>query len=153
MAAHQAPPSLGFSRQEDWSVLPFPSMHESEKWKWSHSVMSDSSQPHGWQPTRLLCPWDFPGKNIGVGCHRLLYAIAFSILCTRKTKKFMWFTLLQWSIKNLQYFQGMPVQFSGKEIVTDSIKFTYSHLVQAAIARLTGICVKTKDDNQELKPG
>ena len=34
-------------------------MHESEKWKWSRSVVSDSSQPHGLQPTRLLCPWDF----------------------------------------------------------------------------------------------
>ena len=34
MAAHQAPPSLGFSRQEHWSGLPFPSpMQESEKWK------------------------------------------------------------------------------------------------------------------------
>ena len=33
-AAHQAPPSLGFSRQEHWSGLPFPSpMHESEKRK------------------------------------------------------------------------------------------------------------------------
>ena len=32
MAAHQAPPSMGFSRQEHWSGLPFPSpMHESEK--------------------------------------------------------------------------------------------------------------------------
>ena len=42
-AAHQAPLSLGFSRQEHWSGLPFPSpMHESEKWKWSRSVMSDS---------------------------------------------------------------------------------------------------------------
>ena len=31
-AVHQAPPSLGFSRQEHWSGLPFPSpMHESEK--------------------------------------------------------------------------------------------------------------------------
>ena len=31
-AAHQAPPSLGFSRQEHWSGLPFPSpVHESEK--------------------------------------------------------------------------------------------------------------------------
>ena len=28
--------------------------------------------PHGWQPTRLLCPWDSPGKNTGVGCHALL---------------------------------------------------------------------------------
>ena len=73
MAAHQAPPSLGFSRQEHWSGLPFPSpMHKSEKWKWSRSVMSDSSRPHGLQPTRLLHPWDCPGKSTGVGCHCLL---------------------------------------------------------------------------------
>ena len=31
--------------------------------------MFDSSRPHGLQPTRLLCPWDFPGKSTGVGCH------------------------------------------------------------------------------------
>ena len=72
-AAHQAPPSLGFSRQERWSGLPVPSpMHESEKWKWSCSVMSNSSWPHGLQPTRLLRPWDFPGKSTGGGCHCLL---------------------------------------------------------------------------------
>ena len=41
--SHQAPPSLGFSRQEHWSGLPFPSpVHESEKWKRSRSVVSDS---------------------------------------------------------------------------------------------------------------
>ena len=34
--------------------------------------MSDSSHPHGLQPTRLLRPWDFPGKSTGVGCHCLL---------------------------------------------------------------------------------
>ena len=72
MAAHQAPPPLGFSRQEQWSGWPFPSlMHESEKWKWSRSVESDSQLPHGLQPTRLLRPWDFPGKSTGVGCHCL----------------------------------------------------------------------------------
>ena len=72
-AAHQAPPSLGFFRQEHWSGLPFPSpMHESEKWKWSRSVVPDSLRPHGLQPTRLLCLWDFPGKSTGVGCHCLL---------------------------------------------------------------------------------
>ena len=76
MAAQQAPLSLGFSRQEHWSGLPFPSpMHESEKWKWSCSVVSDSSRPHGLQPTRLLCPWDFPGKSTGVGCHCLLQGL------------------------------------------------------------------------------
>ena len=68
-------PSLGFSRQERWSGLPFPSpMQESEKWKWSCSVMSDSSRPHGLQPTRLLRPWDFPGKSTGVGCHWVVLA-------------------------------------------------------------------------------
>ena len=34
--------------------------------------MSDSVRPHRWQPTRLRCPWDSPGKNTGVGCHFLL---------------------------------------------------------------------------------
>ena len=47
-------------------------MHESKKWKWSRSVVSDSVRPHGLQSTRLLRPWDFPGKSTGVGCHCLL---------------------------------------------------------------------------------
>ena len=34
--------------------------------------MSDSVQPHRWQPTRLSHPWDSPGKNTRVGCHFLL---------------------------------------------------------------------------------
>ena len=55
--AHQVPLSLGFSRQEHWSGLPFPSpMHESEKSKGSCSVVSDSQRPHGLQPIRLLHP-------------------------------------------------------------------------------------------------
>ena len=32
-------------------------------------------EPHRLQPARLLCPWDFPGKNIGVGCHFLLQRV------------------------------------------------------------------------------
>ena len=36
------------------------------------SVVSNSVRPHRWQPTRLSCPWDSPGKNTGVGCHFLL---------------------------------------------------------------------------------
>ena len=39
---------------------------------WVTSVVSDSVRPHRWQPTRLHCPWDSPGKNTGVGCHFLL---------------------------------------------------------------------------------
>ena len=37
--------------------------------------MSDCLQPHGLSLTRLLCPWDSPGKNTGVGCHALLQGI------------------------------------------------------------------------------
>ena len=64
------------------SGLPFPSpMQESEKWKWSRSVVSDSSRPHGLQPTRLLRPWDFPGKSTGVGCHCLLWTMKAEHIC------------------------------------------------------------------------
>ena len=79
--------------------MPFPSpMHESEKWKWSSSVMSDSSQPHGLQPTRLLCPWGFPGKSTGVGCHCLLRTLVQGLAkrrvksakCNIKTTRLTW---------------------------------------------------------------
>ena len=51
----------------EWVAISF-----SNAWKWSCSVVSNSLRPHGLQPTRLLRPWDFPGKSTGVGCHRLL---------------------------------------------------------------------------------
>ena len=41
--------------------------------------MSDSLPPHGLQPTRLLHPWDFPGKSTGVGCHCLLHELTLSL--------------------------------------------------------------------------
>ena len=85
---------MGFSRQEHWSGLPFPSpMHQSEKWKGSHSVVSDSSRPHGLQPTRLLCQWDFPGKSTGVGCHHLLRWMSLPV-CKNGTDENSAFTRL-----------------------------------------------------------
>ena len=39
------------------------------------SVVSSSLRPHGLQTTKLLCPWDSPDKNTGVGCHALLQGI------------------------------------------------------------------------------
>ena len=41
----------------------------------SRSVMSDSSRPHGQYPTRLLCPWNFLGKNIGLSFQSLFQGI------------------------------------------------------------------------------
>ena len=73
MAAHQAPPSLGFSRQEHWSGLPFPSpMHESEKWKWSPQACPTLHDPMDCSP---------PGSSVhGIFQARVLEwgAIAFS---------------------------------------------------------------------------
>ena len=39
---------------------------------WVAQLCPTLLQPHGLWPTRLLCPWDSPGKNTGVGCHFLL---------------------------------------------------------------------------------
>ena len=57
-----------------WAVWCFPVL-AIMKVKWNHSVVSNSLKPHGPQPTRLLHPWDLPGKNTGVGCHFLLQEI------------------------------------------------------------------------------
>ena len=39
----------------------------------------DSVRPHRQQPTRLLCPWDSPGKNTGVSCHFLLQCMKVKV--------------------------------------------------------------------------
>ena len=67
-AAHQAPPSLGFSKQNTGVGCHF--LLQCMKVKSESEVAQ--SRPHGLQPTRLLRPWDFPGKSTGVGCHCLL---------------------------------------------------------------------------------
>ena len=61
-------PGILQARTLEWVAISF-----SNAWKWSHSVVSDSSRPHGLQPTRLLHSWDFPGKSTGMGCHCLLH--------------------------------------------------------------------------------
>ena len=102
------PQSLGFSRQEHWSGLPSPSpLHESEKWKGSRSVVSDSVRPHGLPPTRLLRPWDFPGKSTGVGCHCLLVTKAMCLLWGEG--RFFFITQIPWFLKKNQ--ETLPQRF------------------------------------------
>ena len=45
----------------------------------ARSAMPDSLRPHGRWPTRLLCPWNSPGKNTRVGCHFLLQGIFLTL--------------------------------------------------------------------------
>ena len=54
-------------------------------------------QPHELQPARLLCPWDYPGRKIEVGCHFLLSWI-FQIWGSNPG--LLW--LLLWHMKSLQ---------------------------------------------------
>ena len=76
--------------------------------------MSDSLCPHQLQPTRLLCPRDFPGKNTGVGCHALLQGI----FLTQELNPHL-LNLLHWQADSLPLsHQGSPVSsldhwFSG----------------------------------------
>ena len=60
-------PEILQARTLEWVAISF-----SNAWKWICSVMFDSVRPHGLQLTRLLHPWDFPGKSTAVGCHCLL---------------------------------------------------------------------------------
>ena len=60
-------PGILQARTLEWVAISL-----SNAWKWKVKVVSGSSQPHGLQPTRLLHPWDFPGKSTGVGCHSLI---------------------------------------------------------------------------------
>ena len=70
MAAHQAPPSLEFSRQAYWSGLPFPSPMLACRLSRLSSVQLCATLRT--TAHKLLCPQDSPGKNTGVGCHFFL---------------------------------------------------------------------------------
>ena len=59
------------------------------------SVMSDFVQPHRWQPTRLLCPWDSPGKNTGVGCHFLPQC---THACMLNSFSHVWLCATPWTV-------------------------------------------------------
>jgi len=104
MAAHQAPPSLGFSRQEHWTGLPFPSpMHESE--------VAQSC------PT--LCntmDCSLPGSSVhGIFQARVLEwgAIAFSKVDASKCEIPDWSDLRAW-ILNFNTYDTMGSAISGK---------------------------------------
>ena len=65
-----------FVSKQQFKAINTPVVPMSENWiimlVLSHSAVSNFLWPHGLQPPRLLCPWNSPGKNTGVGCHFLL---------------------------------------------------------------------------------
>ena len=69
---------LSFLHFNFFSFLSFLTAYSISEVKRRCLVASDSSRPRGLQPTRLLHPWDSPGKNTGVGCHFLLHIVCSS---------------------------------------------------------------------------
>ena len=123
MAAHQGPPSLGFSRQEHWSGLPFPSpMHESEKWKWSYSVMSNSEWLHGLQPTSSSVRGIFQTRVLKWGATAFSVKLVYSYLNyqnqTKSTKKGNYMDCsppgpLSMEFSRQEYWSGLPFPSPG----------------------------------------
>ena len=81
------------------------------------SVVSNSLQPHGLYSSRLIYPWDSPGKNTRVGCHALQ-----GIYSTQGSSPHLW-GLLHWQAGSLPLVPpGKPsVQFSDS-VVSDSLR-------------------------------
>ena len=88
-------------------------------WKWLlsslcsvASVMSQSWWPCGLQPARLLCPWDFPGRNIRVGCHFLFQVSSWprdqngvsSVSCIGRQAGRFFATSATWEAHYLHYY-------------------------------------------------
>ena len=65
----------GFTSQIERQIKPVGTMWIQISSSVSDSVVSDSLWPHGLSPTRLLAPWNSPGKNTGVGCLFLIQGI------------------------------------------------------------------------------
>ena len=138
MVTYEAPPSLGFFRQEHWSRLPFPfPMHESEKWKWSCSFMPTLSDP-------MDC--SLPGSSV----HGIFQAgvpervaIAFS-----GPTSYTLFNAFLWQSWNPSYFWTWALHFhfaksstnyaAAPACITDFVMKTFLNLFLLAWHFLTG---------------
>ena len=77
------------------------------------SVVSDSVQPHRWQPARLPCPWDSPGKNTGVGFHFPLQCVKVKSLSRFRLLATPWTVAYQappsMGFSKQEYWSGVPL--------------------------------------------
>ena len=101
-------------------------MRESEKWKWSRSVVSNPQRPHVLQPTRLLRPWDSPGKSTGVGCY-CLNTIKREGACFFQT---VWHSLVKENLGNIyiislwRFPEVNPVHPTRDTVLSPCLTFT-----------------------------
>ena len=78
-----------------------------------HSVMCSALRPRRLWPSSLLCPWNFPGKNTGQGCHFLLQ----NIFPTQGSNLCLLY-LLNWQADSLPlHHLGFPDSSDGKNLL------------------------------------
>ena len=124
-------PGILQARTLEWVAISF-----SHAWKWSRSVASDSQRPHGLQPTRLVHPWDFPGKSTGVGCHCPLKATQCQIItlaCNQQSKIREHYSLTgrKTKVKPWGYLKHIRIQFT----------FTYNLFIKAEQSTLCPLII------------
>ena len=98
--------------------------------------MSDSVQPHRRQPTRLLCPWDSPGKNTGVGCYPFpVHACMLSRFSCFQLCATLWTTSHQVAVSTgfsrQEYWNGLPfpspVSLTVAPLIRHMVSFIMLH--------------------------
>ena len=103
-------------------------------------------RPYGLYPTRLLCPWAFPGKNTGVGCYVLLQGIFLTegsnrcLLCCRNP-----FLLSHWGSPKeilLAIYSIIPIitiSFTIYTLTTDDPNHIFLSRPYAAVTLIGGV--------------
>ena len=133
MAAHQAPLSLGFSRQEYQSGLSFPSpMHACMLSCFSHVRLCVTL----WTAAHQAPPWDSLGKNTGVGFHFLLHSWPYSIfqihVCFFPQGRLLWIVsnfsllILHWlQFSQVVVLNSLPKWLSLRRCLADTLLKTH----------------------------
>ena len=101
----------------------------------SHSVLPDSLRPHGLQPARLLCPWNFPGKNTGMGSRSLLQGIFLtqgSNLGLLHCRQILYQLSYQWCLKWIKRDTQMSINAEKRRI-----PFTFKMMLHCVFKILT----------------
>ena len=114
--------------------------------------MSNSLQPYGPEPARLLCPWDSPGKNTGVECHALLQGI----FPTQGSTPHL-LHLLHWQVSSLPLVPPRKVKVKGAQscpTLCDPIDYRVHGILQARILEWVAVTFSRGSfPTQGLNPG
>ena len=108
------------------------------------SVVSNSVRPHRRQPTRLLCPWDSPGKNTGVGCHACMHAKLLQLCASLWTAAYQ--APLSMGFSRQEYWRGLPFPSPRHLLYTTSFHaLLFLFLVTAVIVNQKALVQQVKE--------